>query len=232
MALPVLPSFFHSHRSLRVSLKPPPASCAASPALPYVALLSSFLSLSRVHTNTRVHTCTYVRTYDVGVRIQVCTTRDSSTSSTIRRVRRSTPPRFNIQTICNNFAATITPSRAPCPTSRPILQHSCFLRLAISFSRSLALTILLLKPPSSASPSLSFISSSSPPLISPRPIPLFLPPSYPARPCFFHRTRRRGTYEHTHTETLRDCSTVWCTVPPPFHPATAITLNRRTGINI
>lgn len=181
-----------------------------------------------MHTYTRVHTCTYVRR---GVRVQVCTTRDSSTSSTIHRVRRSTPPRFNIQTICNNFAATITPflpPPCPCPTSLLISQHSCFLRLSLSLA--LALSILLLKPPSSASPSLSFIPS-----------PLFPPPS-PNSPVSFPFLSRPTVFLPPHEETWhvrthphRDFArllygVVHCT--SIFHPATAITLNRRAGINI
>lgn len=172
----------------------------------------------------------YIRTYDV-VYVQVCTTRDSSTSSTIHRVRRSTPPRFNIQTICNNFAATITPSRAPCPTSLPILQHSCFLRLAISFSCSLALSVLLLKPPSSASPSLSFISSSPPPYFPSPNSPVSSP--FPSCPTVFLPPHEETWHVRTHPH--RDFArllhgVVHCT--STFHPATAITLNRRTGINI
>jgi len=91
-----------------------------------------------MHTNTCVHTCTYVRRG-----VQVCTTCDSSTSSTIHGVRRSTLPRFNIQTICNNFAATIIPSYpCPCSTSLLISQHSCFLRLCLSLSLALAPSML------------------------------------------------------------------------------------------
>lgn len=132
MALPVLPSFFHSRRSLRASLKPPPAPCATSPAPPssHVASLP-FLSLSLARACIRVR---YVRR---GVRVQVCTTRDSSTSSTIRRVRRSTPPRFNIQTICNNFAATITSFLLPVPLSYLPPDFAALL-LSPSFSLSLA----------------------------------------------------------------------------------------------
>lgn len=231
MALPVLPSFFHSHRSLRVSLKPPPASCAASPALPYVALLSSFLSLSRVHTNTRVHTCTYVRTTWCTY-IQVCTTRDSSTSSTIHRVRRSTPPRFNIQTICNNFAATITPSRAP------VLPPARFCNtLAFSVLPSLSLALSLFP---------SFFSNHHlqlrrlyrlfPPLLPP---PYFPSPNSPVSspflscPTVFLPPHEETWHVRTHPH--RDFArllhgVVHCT--STFHPATAITLNRRTGINI
>jgi hypothetical protein len=140
----------------------------------------------------------------------VCTTRNSSTS-TIRRVRRSTSPRFNIQTICNNFAATITSPPAPslhrclCPTSLSVLQHSRFLR----FSLSLSLVLSVLLRPSSASLSLSFIPPSAlVPLVPPS-----APPALPTQPRFFHRTKRRGTFEHTHTETLRDYSGAVCTVP-------------------
>lgn len=168
MALPVLPSFFHSHRSLCTSLKPPPAPCTLPlPLLPSLRDVALFLSLSHVHTYTRVHIYTYIRR-GVQVRVQVCTTRDSSTSSTIYRVRRSTPPRFNIQTICNNFAATITPFLLPVPLSLYLPPDFAALLLSLSLFLSLSRLphILFLKPPSSASPSLSFIPS---PLIPPSP---------------------------------------------------------------
>lgn len=48
-------------RSLRASLKPPPASCDASPALSYVALLSSFLSRACIHV--RMYDAVYVYKY-------------------------------------------------------------------------------------------------------------------------------------------------------------------------
>lgn len=146
-----------SRRSLRASLKPPPAPCAASTAFSYVARSSLPSSLARTYV--------YARAYmDVrhGVRVQVCTTRDSSTSSTIHRVRRSTPPRFNIQTICNNFAATITLFLLPVPLS---YLPPDFAALLLSPSLSLPLALSILAPPSSASPSLSFIPSPLLPLV-------------------------------------------------------------------
>lgn len=124
----------------------------------------------------RIRACIHVHTYvRRGVRIQVCTTRDSSTSSTIHRVRRSTPPRFNIQTICNNFAATITPSRAP------VLPPSRFCNtLAFSVLPSLSLALSLFP---------SFFSNHHLQLrrlyrLFPPPLP---PPLFPLAqfPCFF-----------------------------------------------
>lgn len=200
--------------SRRRSLRALPLNLLQPPALPLS--LSLVLSLSRVHRNMRVHT--YAR---------VCMTRDSSTSSTIHRVRRSTPPRFNIQTICNNFAATITPPLPP-----PLVPLSSLppdfaaLLLSPSFSLSSPPIFFLLKPPSSAPPSLSFISSSSSPPYSPLSLPIL-----PDRVS----STARGDVAHTNTPTPRLCEiaprgVVHCT--SIFHPATAITLNRRAGINI
>lgn len=181
----------------------------------------------------RIRACIHVHTYvRRGVRIQVCTTRDSSTSSTIHRVRRSTPPRFNIQTICNNFAATITPSRAP------VLPPARFCNtLAFSVLPSLSLALSLFP---------SFFSNHHlqlrrlyrlfPPLSPP---PYFPSPNSPVSspflscPTVFLPPHEETWHVRTHPH--RDFArllhgVVHCT--STFHPATAITLNRRTGINI
>lgn len=115
MALPILASSSTHVVTLRSSLKPPPAPRIPSFLL-YCSLFLffSFLHFSLAHTHTHVSTCAYIPC--------VRARRAISSTSTIRRVRRSTPPRFNIQTICNNFAATITSS----PTVATVLPSSRF----------------------------------------------------------------------------------------------------------
>lgn len=199
MALPVLPSFFHSRRSLRVSLKPPPALCAASPVL-----LRSRCSLPFSLARARAHV--YIRMRH-GIRVQVCTTRDSSTSSTIHGVRRSTLPRFNIQTICNNFAATITPFLLPVPLS---YLPPDFAALCLSFSlfpSCFSQTTIF-----SLAVSLSFIPSPLFPCPSPPPPSPNSLVSFPflSRPCFFHRTKRDVARTNTPTPRLGEIAPTWC----------------------
>lgn len=208
------PSFFHSRRSLRASLKPASSSPLYLRRL-YRALLRSllpFFPLARAHT--RMH---------IDMRTCICMTRDSSTS-TIRRVRRSTPPRFNIQTICNNFAATII---SPPTRAHPVPPFRFCSTLAFSVAPTLSF-VLLHKPSSSASPSLPFIPSSLP--CSPC-IPTSSSPFFPVFDRVSSTARRDMARSNTHLrETLRLLHGVHRTFI--FHPATAIILNRRAGINI
>lgn len=166
-----------------------------------------------MHT-TAACTCTRVC-------VRVCTTRDSSTS-TIRGARRSTPPRFNIQTICNNFAATITSFFPLRPFFSLSLSHSSRTSVLPPFrftalSLSLFLAAFLLRP-SCRPPALAFSFVVS---IVYSPLPRLAPSAFPVSSTSLSLCSARNVLLPSHedvarsntpTPTLRDCSSV-CTVP-------------------